>query len=113
MAVQAGDPDSVLQWYRRLLRLRRATPAVKRGGQRLLDVGEADVLAFTRDVAEGAAFVALNFGDAAASISVPPVPGAGAGAWRLALSTHPRADAEVIAGSVTLAPLEALIAVGP
>ena len=112
VARQAADPASVLQWYRQLLRLRRETPALQRGGQRLLDVGEADVLAFTRHVADGSAFVALNFGDAPATIDVPPAPGAGAGAWRLALSTHPRPDAEVIAGTVTLAPLEALITVG-
>ena len=107
--VQGAAPDSVLSWYRRLLRLRRETPALRRGDQRLLEVGAADVLAFVRDAGDAAALVALNFGDAPAAIALPPR--AGGGSWRPALSSHPRPDGEAIVGTVSLAPLEALIAV--
>jgi alpha-glucosidase len=107
--VQGADPESVLGWYRRLLRLRRETPALQRGGQRLLNVGGADVLAFVRAGDGAEALVVLNFGDTPATIEVPPPPGGGV--WRPALSTHPRPDDQAIAGSVSAAPLEALIAV--
>jgi glycosidase len=107
--VQGSDPESVLAWYRRLLRLRRETPALQRGGQRLLEVGEANVLAFVRDGDGADTLVVLNFGDTPATIEVPaPL---GGGAWRPALSTHGRPDDQAIAGSVTVAPLEALIVV--
>lgn len=111
VAVQAADPESVLSFYRRLLDLRRATPALHGGDQELVDAGASDVLAYVRRAREGdgaAAFVALNFAAAPARISLPRPPGGGA--WRPALSTHPRPPGETLAGSTTLAPLEALIA---
>jgi alpha-glucosidase len=107
--VQRGDPSSVLAWYRRLLWLRRETPALQRGGQRLLEVGDADVLAFVRDGDGPDALVLLNFGDTPVAVGVPE-PGSGR-AWRPALSTHPRAEDQAMAGTVTLAPLEAVIAI--
>ena len=107
--VQRSDPGSMLGWYRRLLRLRRATPALQRGGQRLLEVGEADVLAFVREAEGSTALGVLNFGDTPATIEVPAPPGGGA--WWPALSTHGRPDDKALVGSVTVAPLEALIAV--
>jgi alpha-glucosidase len=109
VAAQAADPDSVLSCYRRLLWLRRSTPALRRGSMELLDVGDRDVLAYRRDVEGGSAFVALNFSDRQASIVLPQ---AGAGIpWRLAFSTHPRDVSEPIGEAITLAPLEALIVV--
>jgi len=113
---QAAHPGSVLSWYRRLLRLRREVPALQGGDQRLLEVGQLDVLAYVREApagktdAMGASLVALNFGDAPATIQVPAAPSGVA--WRPSLSTHLRPEAEAIRGSVTLAPLEALVAVG-
>jgi alpha-glucosidase len=56
-SVQAGDPLSMLSFHRRLLTLRRATPALQDGSYRSLDAGE-DVFAFER---AGELVVALNF----------------------------------------------------
>lgn len=47
VSTQAGKPDSVLETYRALLRLRRETPALRGGGTRFYDTAEP-VLAFTR-----------------------------------------------------------------
>ena len=56
-SVQASDPLSMLSFHRRLLALRRATPALQDGTYRSLDAGE-DVFAFERG---GELVVALNF----------------------------------------------------
>jgi alpha-glucosidase len=108
VADQAADPDSVLSTYRDLLRLRRATRALRDGDQELLDQPDAEVLSYVRHAADGAAFVALNFAARPASISVP-AQGAG-GTWRVALSTTGRVPAESLSDTTVLAPLEALVA---
>jgi alpha-glucosidase len=108
--VQSADPNSILSWYRRLLDLRRATPALHRGAQDLIDVGDRDVIAWVRDAGDGGrALVALNFASRAGVVSVPP-PAAGA-SWQVALSTHARTAGAVPGTGITLEPLEALIAV--
>jgi alpha-glucosidase len=107
VAAQAADSSSVLGAYRRLLALRRETPALHRGDQRLLPQDDADVLVYQRSAAEGSALVALNFASRPASIVLPP-PASG-GSWSVAFSTTDR-PAEAIPGSATLAPLEGLIA---
>lgn len=113
---QASDPDSVLSLYRRLLSLRRATPALVRGTQELVDVDDPEVLAYRRAADGRSALVALNFASRPAHIRLPvPAPG---GPWRIALATHPRqgrdalgeALGEGIGETAILAPLEALIA---
>ena len=47
MAAQRDRPDSILHWYRGLLALRRATPALRRGGW-LPVAGSADLFAWWR-----------------------------------------------------------------
>ena len=72
---QAGDPASMLSLYRRLLALRRATPALSTGG--IEDVrAEGDVLTYRRGVYR----VVLNLGDRPAAITVEP--------GQVILSTH-------------------------
>jgi alpha-glucosidase len=47
VAGQLGDPDSVLEFYRAMLRLRRETPELRNGRTRFFETSEP-VLAFTR-----------------------------------------------------------------
>jgi alpha-glucosidase len=126
---ESSEPESVLNVYRRLLRLRAAAPVLNSGGQELLDVGHGDVLAYVRhlgatwtaeaagtpDAAAGGspgespdALVLLNFASRPASVRVP-VARSGR-PWRARLSTHPRPVAEILTAPLTLEPLEALIA---
>ena len=98
----------MLSLYRRLIRLRRETPPLRTGTQELLDLGDRDVLAYRRELDGRSALVVLNFASRPATASMP-TPGAG-GPWRIALSTHPRPVGDSLAGALTLAPLEALIA---
>jgi alpha-glucosidase len=110
---QAADPASVLSWYRRLLRLRRETPALQAGGQQLLDAGVPSVLAYLRypgPAADGepGALIALNFGTVAAPIAIPP---ADSGSWRVAASTGARPEGQTVTGTIQLSPSEALVLV--
>ena len=67
VAAQRADPHSMLSLVHRLLRLRRAMPALSAGGVQTYDAGAEDVLAYVRtpatscDVA-GRALVVLNLG---------------------------------------------------
>lgn len=63
VADQQGNLDSLLGFYRRVLALRRATPALIAGDYSALDKGNEDVLAFLRhDEGSGqTCLVALNF----------------------------------------------------
>ncbi len=105
---QAGDPDSILSWYRQLLHARREQPALTRGSQELLDAGDEDVLAYRRTDEGRSAVVLLNFASRPATARLPAAEAGGP--WRIALSTAARTTGEVLAEAVTLAPLEALIA---
>jgi alpha-glucosidase len=105
---QAADPASVLWLYRRLLAMRRTTPALQTGSQELVATTDPDALAFIRRTDEGAAFIALNFARRPASIDVP-MAGSG-GPWRVALATSDRALGEAIGTRITLVALEGLVA---
>ena len=106
--VQGAAGDSVLSVYRAVLHLRREMAALQRGAQQLIDVGDADVLAYRRDADGRSAFIALNFASRPATVAIPEA--ATANGWRIALSTHRRRAGERLHRPLILAPLEALIA---
>ena len=60
VATLRADPDSILHLYRRLLALRRASPALRLGTARTLDV-PAGVLAFERTLGSERRMIAVNF----------------------------------------------------
>ncbi len=59
----SANPGSILTLYRRLLALRRSTPALSVGGYRAIR-NEGAALGFRRTGAQGEVAVLLNFGDA-------------------------------------------------
>jgi alpha-glucosidase len=103
LAAQEGDPDSVLSAYHRLLALRRAVPALRRGSYEALDAGAPDVLAWRRSAAGSTVVVVVNFALADRQVTV-----AWPDASRALAGTHldpPAPDAD---GRLTLRPLEAV-----
>jgi alpha-glucosidase len=114
VASESADPASVLSWYRRVLWLRKAMPALIVGDQELVDVGDADVLAYVRRTGTDATFVALNFADRPATIRLPPITtppaSGGAASWRVRLSTRPASEGAIAVGELALEPNEAVIA---
>jgi len=58
---EAADPDSLLNWYRRLIALRRSARALRSGRMVMLDSGNASVLTYARVDGDGkAVIVSLN-----------------------------------------------------
>ena len=111
--VERADPRSVLSFYRRLIALRAATPALQVGSLRLQPADEAGIVAYTREDGDQVVFVAINPGDESVAWTLPEVPDVRA--WRVALTTtEPEAPTTVLgAGSTTiLAPNEGIILEG-
>ena len=82
-AAQAGDPDSVLAHYRRLIELRHTVPAVAHGDFTMLLPEDERVYAFTRAHQGVELLVLCNVSAAAAAVDVP-----GWDAAELLLGTH-------------------------
>ncbi len=62
VAAQQEDPASLLHFYQKLLRLRRAIPALRRGMLQPLNFAPKRILAYLRQDAEKTILVAMNFG---------------------------------------------------
>ena len=104
---QLRDPDSILALYRRLLRARRASPALHGGDLTLLPMSTPGVLGYVRRAGESLALVLVNFREASVEATVNVRAG---GRWEAVVSTHlarpaPFADGGVVA----LGPLEAAV----
>ncbi len=69
VATQDPDPGSLLNHYRRLIRLRNAHPALNRGDLSFATIGDGNATAavWLRASADENVFVAVNFGSAAVS----------------------------------------------
>ena len=110
VASQAADPSSTLSLYRRLIRLRRAVPALSGGSQETVDLGVGDVIAWRRDGSDGtAALVVMDFADEGREVVLPRP--SGGGSWTTALSTHEPARVPDGSGRLVLRPCEAVVLV--
>ena len=103
VAAQKADPHSVLNFYRELLRLRRASPALRRGRFRPLIDRPTSAMAYLRETDGQRMFVALNFFEQEATVPLPQ------GRWIRKFSTHSNAGESCSGESLTLAPFEASI----
>ena len=93
---QSQDPGSMLSLYRRLIRARRASPALERGTHRSLFGVGPDLLAYLRDADGERVLVLLNLvGEPRSCVLDPRRIGASTGEVLVATSTR--------AGSVDLA----------
>jgi alpha-glucosidase len=101
---QTGDAGSVLEFYRRLIALRKSRPALNRGSWEAAGDAKNDVLCYTRTHGEEKMLVMLNF--AASPRRMRP---ALDGPWRVALSTHKSVAIEYASLDIGLAPYEATV----
>jgi alpha-glucosidase len=70
VASESNDPDSVLQFYRRLLVLRRRSHALLYGDYVALNQDDPNVLAYLRRYKKGAVLVVLNMSGTAQHVSL-------------------------------------------
>lgn len=61
VAQAEADPDSLLHWYRALIALRKAEPALQSGDFVPLGEGDEPVLAFTRSLGDEKVLVLINY----------------------------------------------------
>jgi alpha-glucosidase len=102
VAAEAADPASMLSLCRRLLALRRASPALTLGDYAPVSA-ENDALVFERRADADRMLVALNFTHAPRSAALPP------GAWQAACSTTSLVPQAPQAGRLQLAADEGVI----
>jgi glycosidase len=109
VADEAGQPGSLLAWYRALIALRRSVPALAAGSAEAPLVLSSTTLTFRRTLGDGHALVLLNYATAASPVSLPSLP---AGATLKARFPAGAADAVVDADgslSLTAPPLAVLV----
>jgi alpha-glucosidase len=100
---QKEKTDSMLNFTRNLIKLRREKPALQRGDFTLLTEAPKDTLAYLRQMPEQTILVALNFRNYPASVQKIPD-----GTWNLLFSTA-REAAPTNLKVLDLAPYEVLI----
>jgi alpha-glucosidase len=106
VAAQQKDPNSMLNFTRDMIKLRRANPAFVRGDFSLLTKQPKDTLAYMRNTVEQKILVALNFKNRTVHAENLP-----AGNWVTLFSTNRQAQSTVSlsAEALQLAPYEVLI----
>jgi alpha-glucosidase len=112
VAAQERDPNSLLSFYRRLIALRRRSPALLEGGYATVG-DDPHVFAYSRRAEGQTVLVALNMSAERRTFKLPPPRRAGPFAYRVALSNVgaalPRPE---VTRELSLAPFEAVILEG-
>ena len=71
---EESDPNSLLNWYKQLIAMRRSDPTLRDGRQVMIDESNPSVLSYVREGVAGhpSIVVALNFTDQPQTISLDP-----------------------------------------
>ena len=95
---QQSDPDSLFNFAKKLIKVRKSQPALQRGGFTTLDQDPRDILAFERHLDDDRIIVLLNFKSTKKSFTLP------AGLWQALLSQD-----GLVSGEISLAPYQVRI----
>jgi glycosidase len=68
---QGADPNSLLNFYRRLLSLRRERPELEGGETRVIPTNRPDVLVLLRNSGEHASLLLVNLSDSPTTVALP------------------------------------------
>ncbi len=104
---EAKNPASLLNYYKRLLRLRRSTPALVEGEYTALEVATGEYFAFLRTTNMQTLLVVLNYSNQRHSLEMAV---SGFKTARTLFSSLERSKAEERLTNLTVGPFEALIA---
>jgi alpha-glucosidase len=97
---ERSDPNSMLNYYQRLIELRRSSPALRSGLYRSIS-NSIDLWAYEREAYGQRLLIALNFFSQPARLKI-------VGDWKIYLSSVERSDS-IVHGELALAPNEAVI----
>ncbi len=104
---QRRDPNSLFSYYRALLRLRRESPALRRGRFQALIQDPRQAMAYLRAAPDETALVALNFTPSTQHIRLDIVPEPSR--WELRLSSLASPQAAICGSEIRLGPHEAAV----
>src|SRR5438270_10548275 len=108
VAVEDRDPSTVLNFYRRLISLRRQSPALLDGTY--TNIGDdPKVFAYRRRAPTQTMIVALNMSGEARTLPLSEVSPADASSLVVRLSSRPGERGQLTAEGLRLAPFEAVI----
>ncbi len=109
---ESHDLDSMLNWYKKLISLRRTDPAIHDGVMTMLDSGNAHILAWSRTASAGkTVVVACNFAAEPQVVSLQSALGSSARSARtLAASGGPDGRATVDLTAISLPPYGSIVA---
>ena len=108
VAAQDADANSILNFYRKLIRLRRQSPALLDGEYRAVG-NDPHVYAYLRRTPSQTMLVALNMSAEGRSFGVDKNALDGASGLRVALSNLPAGKNQLVGDELRLAPFEAVI----
>ncbi len=100
---QDNDPNSVLNYFRKMIQLRKENPVLVYGDYELLQKEHPDVYAFTRSQGEDVMLIALNFTDHDSSIELPQT----AAIEETKINNYN--DVQVTDNAITLKPYQAVV----
>jgi alpha-glucosidase len=107
--VESKDPNSVFNWYKNLIALRRANPALHDGSMTMLDTANQKVLAWTRTAPTGeVVVVACSFSAEPQVIGLESALGAGKSATVIAVNGASAASVSLKA--ISLSPYGSIVA---
>ncbi|ACR79874.1 alpha amylase catalytic region [Kosmotoga olearia TBF 19.5.1] len=101
---EARDPNSMLNYYKELLRLRKESNALKFGDYRKLETSNTEVLAYLREYEDERKIVILNFNDQEVGLELKGTDFKG---FSVQFGTHRQEG--ILSLELTLAPLEIII----
>ncbi|MGB7539101.1 MAG: alpha-amylase family glycosyl hydrolase [Anaerolineales bacterium] len=104
---QRDDPDSVLSFYRKMIWLRKKTPALQTGDFVSITVGSDRALVYLRETKSQRVLVALNFFEAPCDIRIGSTDLQGS--WRVLLSSKRETNLQPVSNIIRLGPHEAAI----
>jgi oligo-1,6-glucosidase len=103
---QEKDPNSTLNYFRKIVQLRKQNPVLVYGKYTLLDKANPNVYAYTRVYEGKKVLIVLNFSDKNAETNT----GLNLAKSKLLLSNYPINSAKnIVAKTMTLRPYEAVV----
>src|SRR5258707_11304812 len=111
VAAETRDPDSIFNWYKHLIALRRELPALREGAYVAVNRDDPNVLSYLRKDGTESILVALNMSAEAKTVNFK-LQGFGiqGGSARVLLAAPQQAESQLSLDEVKLAPYAALIA---
>jgi alpha-glucosidase len=111
VATEEAQPDSLLNWYKQIIALRRNNPALRDGTMAMIPSTDADVLAYVRSFGTSHVVVAMNMSAQPKTLALSPADlGASTTDVHTLAASVPELSAVTSVQTVTLPPFSSWVA---